>query len=29
MFEEVYRGDKVGGYTIQEDRSLLLFMKKE
>ena len=28
MVEEVYRGDIVGGYTIQEDGSLLLFMEE-
>jgi D-xylonolactonase len=28
MVEEAYRGDIVGGYTIQEDGSLLLFMEK-
>ncbi len=28
MVEEVYRGDIIGGYTIQEDGSLLLFMEE-
>lgn len=28
MVEEVYRGDIIGGFTIQEDGSLLLFMEK-
>ena len=28
MVEEVYRGDIIGGCTIQEDGSLLLFMEK-
>ncbi len=28
MVEEAYRGDIVGGYTIQEDGSLLLFMEE-
>jgi D-xylonolactonase len=28
VVEEVYRGDVIGGYTIQEDGSLLLFMER-
>ncbi|MCL6558248.1 MAG: SMP-30/gluconolactonase/LRE family protein [Firmicutes bacterium] len=27
-YEEVYRGEVIGGYTIQEDGSLLLFMER-
>ena len=28
VVEEAYRGDVIGGYTIQEDGSLLLFMER-